>query len=88
MQRRMILMTLLLLAISGATLGDTPEPVVPQHVIDKLYAHRQYLAERDDALWEILVDAYAKETQIKDRELAETVTQAIEDASGEFDLNP
>ena len=97
MQRAMILTGIIMLALSGGwSPGDAGEqPVVPQHVVDQINerreAHQRYLefqAEREAALWEMLVDAIAKETQIRDRELAETVTQAIEDASGEFDLDP
>lgn len=97
MQRLMVLTGILLLAFtSGASLGGSnDQPVVPQHVIDQIDArreaharHQRHIAEREAALWEMLVDAIAKETKIEDRELAETVTQAIEDASSEFDLDP
>jgi membrane-bound lytic murein transglycosylase MltF len=97
MQRRMILTGIIMLALtSGATPGERNEqPVVPQHVVDQInerreanQRHLEYQAQREAKLWDMLVDAIAKETRITDRELAETVTQAIEDASGEFDVDP
>lgn len=97
-QRLMVLTGIMMLALTGGVSpGDETieQPVVPQHVIDQIDArrqaharHQQYLAEREAELWSMLVDAIAKETQIRDRALAETVTQAIEDASSEFDLDP
>ena len=97
MQRLMILTGIVLLALTGGmSLGDANEqPIVPQHVVDQINErreaharHEKHLAEREAELWNLLVDAIAKETQIEDRALAETVTQAIEDASSEFDLDP
>lgn len=92
MQRFVILTGILMLALAGVSPGDINEqPVVPQHVIDHLKAHarhQKYLAQREAELWQMQVDAIAEETLIEDRELAEIVTQAIEDASGEFDLSP
>lgn len=97
MQRLTILTGIILLAFtSGSSLGGPKDqPVVPQHVIDQIDArreayarHQQHIAEREAALWERLVDAIARETQIKDRALANIVTHAIEDASSEFDLDP
>jgi soluble lytic murein transglycosylase-like protein len=97
MQRRMILIGIIMLFLfSGSTPGETgQQPVVPQHVVDQINERREanqrlieYQAQREAALWEMLVDAIAKETRITDRELANTVTQAIEDASGEFGVDP
>lgn len=97
MQRATILTGILMLALtSGVTQGDSNEqPVVPQHVVEQINArreahqrHQRHIAEREAQLWERLVDAIAEETGIKDRDLANTVTQAIEDASSEFDLDP
>ena len=97
MQRLMILtgIAMLVLTVGWSPRDTNSQPVVPQHVIDQIDArreaharHEKHLAEREAALWNLLVDAIAKETQIKDRELAETVTEAIEDASSEFDLDP
>lgn len=94
MQRLMILTGIFMLVLMGVVSpGDTTneQPVVPQHVIEQLEAHarhQKYIAKREAELWNLFVDAIAAETGIKDRELAEIVTQAIEDASSEFDLSP
>lgn len=97
MQRLMVLTGILLLAFtSGSSLGGSnDQPVVPQHVVDQINErreaharHQRHIAEREADLWERLVDAIAAETQIKDRDLANTVTHAIEDAASEFDLDP
>ena len=93
MQRLMILTGIFLLVLVGVVSpGDTNEqPVALQHVIDQIEArdrHQRYIAKREAELWNLFVDAIAAETGIKDRELAEIVTQAIEDASSEFDLSP
>lgn len=93
MQRLIVLTGMFMLVLVGVVSpGDTNEqPVVPQHVIDQIESHvrhQKYIAKREAELWNLLVDAIATETKIKDRELAEIVTQAIEDASSEFDLSP
>lgn len=94
--RAMIVVGILILALtSGATDYPLGTDVVPQHVIDQIDArreanirHQRHIAEREAAMWQQIVETMAAEIGIKDTELAETVAQAVEDASSEFDLDP
>lgn len=91
MQRLVILTGILILVLMGVVSPGDTKQLVPQLSIEEIEArarHQKYIAKREVELWNVLVDAIAAETQIKDRELAEIVTQAIEDASSEFDLSP
>jgi soluble lytic murein transglycosylase-like protein len=77
--------TILLIPIALATIasGSATAPVPPPVVVAEAPDTRAY-----DRAWSALVDKIADELHITSPELAETVTQAVEDASAEFDLNP
>jgi soluble lytic murein transglycosylase-like protein len=80
MKRAILLIPIALATIaSGSATAPVPPPVVVAEVPDT----RAY-----DRAWSALVDKIADELHITSPELAETVTQAVEDASAEFDLNP
>jgi soluble lytic murein transglycosylase-like protein len=76
---------ILLIPIALATIasGSATAPVPPPIVVAEAPDTRAY-----DRAWSALVDKIADELHITSPELAETVTQAVEDASAEFDLNP
>jgi len=61
-------------------------PLIKESIPNEAY--QRYLAAEALAVWETTVEIVAERTGIKDLELAEIVALAIEDASGEFDMDP